>query len=164
MRKLSKNFIYATALQINVFGDFFKCTSQFWFNPKLILTPHSTVSTLIIHRNQLYNLIRMFSIGLVSMTQQGVSDQSRSSGGFLLSLFSPATFRDFLLFSSWDPPCLNLRANTFCLSSFRTLNLMEPEVPPKKAAFIVKQGTFEVDNLRSKKWVGFSLEFWDSPL
>lgn len=109
-------------------------------------------------------LMRIFSIGLVNMTQHGVSDQSLSRGGFLLTCFSPSSLRDFLLFSIWEPPCMNFRANTFVLSSFSTLYLIEPEVPPRNAALIVKHGDFEVDSLNRRKWVGCSFVLWVSPL
>lgn len=130
------------------------------------MQPQCSLTQILEYCSKMANLIRIFSMGFVSITQHGVSDPSRSSGGFLITAFSPSTFGNFLLLSIWDPPCLNFRANTFALSSFSTLNLFEPEVPPRKAAFIVKHGSFDVDNLRSRKWVGFSFsfEFCDAPL
>lgn len=140
--------------------------SSVYNSQKKKLQPQCSHTHVLEYCSKMANLISIFSMGLVSITQHGVSDPSRSSGGFLITAFSPSTLGNFLLLSIWDPPCLNFRANTFVLSSFSTLNLIEPEVPPRKAAFIVKHGNFDVDNLRSRKWVGFSFsfEFCDAPL
>jgi hypothetical protein len=43
------------------------------------------------------------------------------------------------------------------LSSFSTLYLIDPDVPPRNAALMVKHGPFSVDSRNRRKWVGCSL-------
>ena len=101
------------------------------------------------------HLIRICSTGFVNRIQHNFSESSLCRGGLCTTFLSlPSSLLAFLALSTLVGPLEgNFNARTLLWRSFMVLNLIPPEVPPRKATRITIQGGFRV-NLNKRNLVG----------